>query len=201
MNGKFDYTLKKQSGGPGQYARVIGRIEAYDDLFAFENRVIGGAIPSEFIKPCEQGFRDATQTGIVAGYPVMGIKVVLEGGDYHPVDSNDCAFRFAACQGFYQGMATADPVVLEPVMQVTIEVPSNYIGVVQGDLMARRGAIDNLEFTDDRSVMTVRVPMAAMFGYATTLRTLCSGQGEFSMTFSHYQPVREKSPAIEKGKS
>lgn len=190
MNGKFDYTLRKQNGGLGQYARVIGRIEPYDDVFAFENRVVGGAIPPEFIKACERGFRDATQTGIVAGYPVIGVKVVLEGGASHPVDSNDRAFRFAACQGFYQGMATANPIVLEPVMQVNLEVPIDCIGVVQGDLMARRGAIDHLEFDGDRSVMTARVPLAAMFGYATTLRTLCSGQGQFSMTFSHYQPVR-----------
>lgn len=191
FNGRFDCILKKPGGGLGQYARAIGHLEPLDDVFTFENRVVGGAIPSAFIKACELGFRDAAQTGILAGYPVIGVKVVLASGDYHSVDSSDRAFRFAACQGFYQGMATADPVMLEPVMQVAIEIPSEYIGVVQGDLMARRGAIEAIEFTDDRAAIAVRVPMASLFGYTTTLRTLCSGRGQFSMTFSHYQPIHQ----------
>jgi elongation factor G len=189
--GRFDYTLKKQGGGPGQYARVIGSIEPCDEAFIFENRVTGGDIPPQFIRACEQGFCDATQNGVLAGYPVIGVKVVLEGGHYHPVDSSDRAFRFAACQGFYEAMRTADPVIIEPAMQVTIAVPTEFIGSVQGDLQSRRAVVTDLEFTGQTAILQAEAPLAQLFGYATRLRSLCSGQGEFSMTFSHYQTVPE----------
>ncbi|XWK91682.1 MAG: hypothetical protein U7127_30645 (plasmid) [Phormidium sp.] len=188
-SGKFDYTLKKQGGGPGQYARVIGQLEACDELFIFENRVVGGAIPSKFISACEQGFRDAANSGILAGYPVIGVKVILESGDYHPVDSNDYAFRFAASQAFYQGLETSDPLIIEPVMLLTVEVPSKFIGAVQSDLLSLRAVLTGLEYVDNSVILVSQVPLAQMFGYATRLRSLCSGGSQFSMSFSHYQPV------------
>jgi elongation factor G len=191
VEGRFDYTLKKQGGGPGHYARVIGRLEPWDDLFCFENQVRGGAIPPQFIQACEQGFRDGAHHGVLAGYPVIGVKVVLEDGDYHPVDSSDRAFRFAACQGFYQGMRSAEPVILEPVMQVTIEAPTQCIGAVQGDLKSRRAVLTGLESIGHTMILQAEAPLAQLFGYATRLRSLCSGQGQFSMSFSHYSPVSE----------
>jgi elongation factor G len=187
--GRFDYTLRKQTGGPGQYARVIGYLEACDEAFVFENRVVGGAIPADYIKACEQGFRDAMSSGILAGYPVVGVRVVLEGGDFHANDSNDRAFRFAACQGFYQGMSTADTVIVEPIMDVLVTVPNDLIGAVQGDLMKRRGVLQDMETQGHDTDLKVEVPLSEMFGYATVLRSLTSGQGNFVMTPKDYQPV------------
>ncbi|MGI0492287.1 hypothetical protein ACN4EG_10920 [Alkalinema pantanalense CENA528] len=187
--GHFDYTLRKQTGGPGQYARVIGYVEACDENFIFENRVTGGTIPTEFIKSCEQGFRDATSAGVLAGYPVIGVKVVLTGGDFHPNDSNDRAFRFAACQAFYQGMSTADAVIIEPIMDVRVTVPNDCIGAVQGDLTKRRGLLQNMNSDGKETELAVQVPLSEMFGYATQLRSLTSGKGNFSMTPNNYQPV------------
>ncbi len=187
--GCFDYTLRKQSGGPGQYARVMGHLEPCEDSFLFENRVTGGAIPPQFIRACEQGFWDATQRGVLAGYPVIGVKVVLEDGDAHPVDSSDRAFRFAAYQGFLVAMKTADPVILEPVMQVVVTTNPTFIGAVQGDLQSRRAVVTGLEIQSHRAMLQADAPLAEMFGYATRLRSLCSGQGQFSMTFHRYAPV------------
>ena len=187
--GRFDYTLRKQSGGPGQYARVMGYVEACDELFVFENRVTGGTIPIEYINSCEQGFRDATSSGILAGYPVVGVKVVLEGGDFHPNDSNDRAFRFAACQAFYQGMSTADAVIVEPIMDVVVIVPNDCIGAVQGDLMKRRGVLQDMQTNGNDTELKVQVPLSEMFGYATQLRSFTSGKGDFVMTPKDYQPV------------
>jgi elongation factor G len=120
----FDYTLKKQTGGAGQYAQVIGRLEPCKEPFLLENRVVGGAIPTQFIFACEQGFRDALKTGWLKGYPIVGVKVILEGGSYHPVDSSEMAFRYAARQGFEQGFAHANPTILEPMMLLEVETPS-----------------------------------------------------------------------------
>jgi elongation factor G len=190
--GQFDYTLRKQTGGPGQYARVIGRLEACDELFVFENRVMGGTLPQDYIKACEQGFRDATGSGILAGYPVVGVKVILEGGDFHPIDSSDRSFRFAACQAFYQGMSTADAVIIEPIMDVVVLVPNEFIGSLQGDLMSRRGVLQDMSTNDDGTELRVQVPLSELFGYATQLRSLTSGKGNFSMTPSDYQPVPDR---------
>jgi elongation factor G len=187
--GHFDYTLRKQTGGPGQYARVIGYVEACDQDFVFENQVKGGTIPTEYIKACEAGFRDATGSGILAGYPIVGVKVVLTGGDFHPNDSNDRAFHFAACQAFYEGMSTADAVIIEPIMDVVVSVPNEFIGAVQGDLMARRGVLQDMNTTGNDTELSVQVPLSEMFGYATQLRSLTSGKGDFSMTPRDYQPV------------
>lgn len=187
--GRFDWTLKRQTGSPGMYARVMGHLEPCDELFVFEDRVTNGTIPSQFIKACEQGFREATGCGVLAGYPVIGVKVVLEGGGYHEVDSNDRAFRFCAYQAFHQGMRSANPAIVEPVMQVEAIVPMEFVGAVQADFLSRRGVLTGL---DGEGVMIRgEAPLAELFGYATRLRSLTSGRGQFSMSFCRYQTVSE----------
>ncbi|HBB32162.1 MAG TPA: elongation factor G [Cyanobacteria bacterium UBA8803] len=185
----FDYKLKKQGGGPGQYAHVIGQIEPCTEMFVFENRVVGGAIPKEFIPACEKGFRDAIESGLLIGYPVTGVKVILEGGSYHSVDSSELAFRYAAKQGFLQGLAMAKPIILEPIMLVAVETPSDYVGRVQGDLSSRRGLLLGSQTMQSDSIVQAEVPLKEMFGYAMGLRSLTSGQANFSMEFATYRQV------------
>ncbi len=185
----FDYRLKKQGGGPGQYAHVTGRIEPCDEPFAFENRVVGGAIPKEFIPGCEKGFRDAIESGLLIGYPVTGVKVILEGGSYHAVDSSELAFRVAAQQAFQKGFAMAKPIILEPIMLVEVETPTEFVGRVQGDLLSRRGLLLSFQTLDSYSAIRAEVPLEEMFGYSMAVRSLSSGQANFSMEFATYRPV------------
>ncbi|MBE9041942.1 elongation factor G, partial [Oscillatoriales cyanobacterium LEGE 11467] len=185
--GSFDYTLKKQSGGPGQYARVIGRIEPTEEPFVFENRVVGGAIPSQFIPACEKGFRDAIATGKLAGYPVVGVKVILEGGAFHAVDSKETGFRYAAMQGFAQAFANAKPLILEPMMRVEVETPPEFVGRIQGNLMSRRGTMLGSQIEENSARLEAEVPLAEMFGYSTRLRSLSRGMASFSMELSGYR--------------
>lgn len=186
---KFDYTLKKQTGGSGDYAHVVGRIEPCDEPFVFVNRVVGGAIPTQFIPACEKGFRDALNSGVLMGYPVTGVKVILESGSYHQVDSSELAFRAAAKEGFYQGFAMAKPMILEPIMLVEVETPNDFVGRIQGDLLSRRGVVLGSQTMEGYSVIRAEVPLKTMFGYSTDLRSLTSGQASFSMEFATYRPV------------
>jgi elongation factor G len=199
----FDYRLKKQGGGPGQYAHVIGRIEPCDEPFAFENWVVGGAIPTPFIPACEKGFRDAIASGLLIGYPITGVKVILEGGSYHTVDSNEFAFRSAAKQGFQQAFARASPIILEPIMIVEVETPSEFVGRVQGDLSSRRGLLLGSQTIDGYSVIRAEVPLKEMFGYSSQVRSLSSGQASFSMEFATYRqvPASEQTQLIAKAAS
>ena len=187
----FDYTLKKQTGGAGQYAHVIGRLEPCKEPFIFENRVVGGAIPTPFIPACEQGFRDALKTGWLRGYPIVGVKVILEGGSSHPVDSSEMAFRFAARQGFEQAFAQAKPTLLEPMMLLEVETPSQFVGRIQGKLLSRRAFLLGSDSRDEDLVIRAEVPLAEMFGYSTELRSLSQGMATFSMEFAEYRPVEE----------
>ncbi len=187
----FDYTLKKQTGGTGQYARVIGRLEPYEELFLFENQVVAGMIPSLFIAACEQGFRDALKTGWLKGYPIMGVKVILEGGSHHPVDSSEMAFRYAARRGFEQGFALAKPILLEPMMLLEVETPSEFWGPIQGKLLSRRALLLGSENRDHSVLLRAEVPLAEMFGYSTELRSLSHGMATFSMEFIEYRPLPE----------
>ncbi|MGA7954395.1 MAG: elongation factor G [Gloeobacterales cyanobacterium] len=187
----FDYTLKKQTGGTGQFAHVIGRLEPCEGAFLFENRVVEGAIPSLFIAACEQGFRDALKTGWLKGYPIIGVKVILEGGSHHPVDSSEMAFRYAARQGFEQGFALAHPMLLEPMMLLEVETPSEFWGRIQGKLLARRALLLGSENRDHNVVLQAEVPLAEMFGYSTELRSLSHGMATFSMEFAEYRPIPE----------
>ncbi|WP_138502788.1 elongation factor G [Nostoc sp. PA-18-2419] len=183
----FDYRLKKQSGGPGQYAHVTGWIEPTDRPFVFENRVVGGAIPKEYIPACEKGFREAMESGKLEGYPVTGVKVVLEGGSYHPIDSSELAFRSASYQALSSAIAKAKPYILEPIMLVEVETPNEFMGRVQGDLSSRRGLLLGSETMQGYSVIRAEVPLARMFGYSTDLRSLTSGMATFSMEFACYR--------------
>ena len=187
----FDYTLKKQSGGSGQYARVIGHIEPCKEQFVFQNKVVGGAIPTQFISACEKGFRDGMNTGTLKGYPIVGVKVVLEGGSHHSVDSSDMAFRYAAKQAFEQGFDRAKPIVLEPMMLVEVETPSEFVGRIQGNLLSRRGFLLGSQTRDNYSVIRAETPLAKMFGYSTDLRSLSQGMATFSMEFAEYRPLPE----------
>jgi elongation factor G len=185
----FDYLLKKQTGGSGQYAHIIGRLEPCTELFQFENRVTAGVIPAQFLTACEQGFRDAIKTGWLKGYPITGVKVILTGGSFHPIDSTEMAFRYAARQGFEQGFAQANPTLLEPMMRLEVETPSEFLGRVQGRLLARRALLLGSETQDHHIVLQAEVPLAEMFGYATELRSLSQGMATFSMEFAEYQPL------------
>lgn len=185
----FDCKFKKQSGGPGQYAHITGRIEPCEDAFVFENRVAGGAVPKEFIPACEKGFRDAIVTGFLIGYPVVGVRVILEGGSYHPVDSSEMAFRSVARQAFEQAFMKAKPLILEPVMLVEVETPSDFVGRIQGDLTSRRGILLRSETGAGYTVLRVEVPLSEMFGYSTTVRSLSRGMAGFSMELADYRPM------------
>ena len=187
----FDYTLKQQTGGKGQYAHVIGRLEPCEEPFLFENRVVGGAIPAQFIPACEQGCRDALKMGWLKGYPIMGIKVILEGGSHHTVDSSEVAFRYAARQGFEQGFARAKPTILEPMMLLEIETPSEYWGRIQGKLLSRRALLLGTENRNHDTIARAEVPLAEMVGYATELRSLSQGMATFTMEFAEYRQLPE----------
>ncbi|MBD2493672.1 elongation factor G [Nostoc sp. FACHB-280] len=184
---QFDYRLKKQSGGTGLYAHVTGWIEPSDEPFVFENRVVGGAVPKEYIPACEKGFREAMTTGKLSGYPVTGVKVVLDGGSYHPVDSSELAFRSAAHQALENAIAQAKPYILEPIMLVEVETPNEFIGRVQGDISSRRGLLLSSETMQGYSVIRAEVPLVQMFGYSTELRSLTAGMATFSMEFACYR--------------
>ncbi|WP_026731904.1 elongation factor G [Fischerella sp. PCC 9605] len=187
----FDYTFKKQTGGAGQYAHVIGRLEPCEESFVFENRVVGGAIPTQFIPACEQGFRDALKTGWLKGYPIIGVKVILEGGSHHPIDSSEIAFRVAARQGFEEAFAQAKPTLLEPMMLLEVETPSQFLGRIQGKLLSRRALLLGSQTRDNDVVIRAEVPLAEMFGYSTELRSLSQGMATFSMEFAEYRPLPE----------
>ncbi|HEY9674973.1 MAG TPA: elongation factor G [Waterburya sp.] len=186
---KFDYTFKKQTGGAGDFAHVMGRIEPCDEPFVFVNRVTGGAIPTQFIPSCEKGFRDALNSGLLMGYPVTGVKVILEGGSFHPVDSSELAFRVAAKEGFQLAFSKAKPIILEPIMLVEVETPNDYVGRIQGDLSSRRGLVLGSQTMEGYAVIRAEVPLKEMFGYSTDLRSLTSGQANFTMEFATYRPV------------
>ncbi len=181
----------RQSGGRGQYGHAIIDIEPLDrgQGFVFENAIVGGIIPKEFIPSVEKGVKEAMQSGVVAGYPVVDVKVRLFDGSYHEVDSSDIAFQIAGSIAFKEAMKKADPVLLEPVMEVEVETPEDYVGDVIGDLNSRRGKIMGMENKGVITVVKAYVPLAEMFGYATTLRSLTQGRGTFIMKFSHYEEV------------
>ncbi|BAY30717.1 translation elongation factor G [Nostoc carneum NIES-2107] len=184
---RFDYRLKKQTGGSGQYAHVTGWIEPTDEPFVFESKVVGGVIPKEFIPACEKGFREAMQSGRLEGYPVTGIKVVLEGGSFHPIDSSELAFRSASHQALDEAIAKAKPYILEPIMLVEVETPNEYLGRVQGDLSSRRGLLLGSETMQAYSVIQAEVPLVRMFGYSTDLRSQTAGMATFTMEFACYR--------------
>ena len=187
---EFDYLHKKQTGGAGQFARVAGYMEpVQDEDFVFENQVVGGAIPTQFIAACEKGFRKCMHKGPKMEFPIAGIRVVVNDGASHSVDSSDMAFQAAARGAFLQGYAKAKPVIHEPIMKVVVETPTEFQGGVMTTLTQRRGIIVGSQDEGPFSVIEAQVPLAEMFGYSTNLRSVTKGQAQFTMEFLIYRQV------------
>jgi elongation factor G len=191
---KVDYKYAKQSGGRGQYGHVVISVEpgARGSGVVFENKIIGGSVPREYIPAIEKGVKEASESGVMAGYPVVDIKIVLFDGSFHEVDSNEMAFKMAATFAFKEGVQRGAPVLLEPIMKVEVVAPEEYLGDVMGQINARRGMIQGMEIRPGNAqAVNAMVPLAEMFGYATELRSATQGRGVFSMEFDHYAPVSE----------
>ena len=186
-----DTKYARQSGGKGQYGHVKIKIEPNEagKGYEFVNAIVGGAIPKEFIGPIDQGIQGAMQAGVLAGYPVVDVKVTLYDGSYHEVDSSEMAFKIAGSMAFKEAMRKADPVILEPIMKVAVIVPDEYMGDVIGDINARRGQIQGTESRSGTQQIDALVPLSNMFGYATDLRSKTQGRGQYSMEPSHYIDV------------
>ena len=181
----------RQSGGRGQYGECKIRIKPAEEghEFVFDNQTFGGSIPKEFIKPIEQGIKEALETGILAGYPTTGVHVELYDGSYHDVDSSEMAFKIAGSMAYQDAARKARPIIKEPIMEVEVVVPENYMGDVIGDLSSRRGHIKHLEPRAGVQVITARVPLSEMFGYSTNLRSMTQGRGNYTMQFASYDEV------------
>jgi elongation factor G len=186
----FNYTHKKQSGGAGQYGRVAGVLEPLaEGNYEFVDQVKGGVIPREYISSCDKGFRECLKKGSLIGFPVTDIKVTVNDGNTHPVDSSDIAFQAAAIGAFRQAYTKAEPVVLEPVMKVEVETPSEYQGNVFASINQRRGVVISTTEDEYFSRIESEVPLSEMFGYSTVLRSLSQGKAEFTMEFVRYGRV------------
>jgi len=187
---EFNYIHKKQTGGAGQFGRVAGYMEPItEEDFVFENKIFGGAIPSQFISACEKGFKQCLGKGPLMRFPVSGIKVVINDGSSHSVDSSDMAFQAAARGAFRQGYAKARPVIHEPIMKVVVETPTAFQGAVMGSLNQRRGMIVGTQDEGPVCIIEAQVPLAEMFGYSTVLRSATQGKAQFTMEFATYRQV------------
>lgn len=188
---EIDYTHKKQSGGAGQYARVKILFEPTEPGtgFQFESEVVGGNVPKEYIPGVEKGLESIKETGVLAGYPTIDFKATLLDGAYHDVDSSVLAFEIAARQAFRDGIPKAGPVILEPIMNVEVITPDDYMGDVIGDLNSRRGQIQGMDQRGNAQVIKAMVPLASMFGYVNNLRSMSQGRAQYTMEFHHYEPV------------
>jgi elongation factor G len=187
VEGKFI----RQSGGRGQYGHVVielGPLEPGGG-FVFENKIVGGAVPREYIGPVEAGIKDAMLTGVLAGYPMVDIKVVVLDGSYHEVDSSEMAFKIAGSMALKDGARKASPVLLEPIMKVEIVTPEEYMGDVIGDFSSRRGKIEGMDSRAGAQVIRGHVPLSEMFGYATVMRSISQGRATYVMHFAHYEEV------------
>jgi elongation factor G len=193
---KAEMRYVKQSGGHGQYGHAVLELEPgpAGSGITFENKIVGGVIPKEFINPIEKGVREASEAGVVGGYPVVDIAVTLYDGSYHEVDSSEMAFKIAASMAIKEGLQRGHPVLLEPVMKVEVVVPEEFLGDIIGQLNSRRGEIVGMELRPGNAqAVRSMVPLAEMFGYATNLRSATQGRGVFTMEFDHYAEVDKKS--------
>ena len=181
----------RQSGGKGQYGHVVLDIEPLEAGagYVFENKIVGGAIPKEYIPAVDAGIQGAMQTGVLAGYPVVDVKCTLVDGSYHEVDSSEMAFKIAGSMAFKEGCRQGNPVIMEPIMKVVVNVPEEYMGDVMGDLNSRRGQIQGMEARTGAQEITANVPLSEMFGYATELRSRTQGRGQYSMEPSHFEEL------------
>jgi elongation factor G len=188
---KVEGRFVRQSGGRGQYGHVVIEMEpnAPGSGYEFESRIVGGTIPREYIPSVDDGIQEAMSTGVLAGYPVVDIKVALTDGSYHEVDSSDMAFKIAGSLAFKNAAQKAKPVLLEPMMAVEVVTPAEYMGDVMGDLNSRRGHIDGMEPRGNAQVITATVPLSTMFGYATDVRSTTQGRATYTMQFKHYAEV------------
>jgi len=186
---KAEAKYAKQSGGKGQYGHCVIEMEPTEGEYKFENAIVGGAIPKEYIPAIDNGIQEAAKNGVIAGYETINFKVKLVHGSYHEVDSSEMAFKIAGSMAFKNAMAKADPVLLEPVEKVEVTVPEEYMGDVMGDLNSRRGRIEGMEAINGAQIIRAFVPLSEMFGYATTLRSRTQGRGTYSMVFDHFEEV------------
>ena len=193
QRGDFAYTHKKQTGGSGQFGRVCGYLEPLPadsvETYEFVDDIVGGAIPREFIPAVDKGFREALKKGSLIGFPVVGVRAVINDGDSHDVDSSEQAFKTAAIMAFREGYEAAKPTILEPIMKVEVQAPEEFQGSVVGQLNQRRGTILSTENAEGYVIAVAEVPLNSMFGYSTDLRSATQGKGEFTMEFAKYAPV------------
>jgi elongation factor G len=190
---EYNYKHKKQTGGSGQYAHIVGKFEPLGEdepeNFIFDDEVVGGRVPKEYIPSVEKGFRDSLNKGPVAGFPIVGIRCILNDGSYHDVDSSDMAFQICARSCFRETFLKMKPALLEPIMKLEIEFPTSFQGPVTGDVVSRRGIVMGTEQNGNTTVLTAEVPLAELFGYSTDLRSQTQGQGTFSLEFCKYKKV------------
>jgi elongation factor G len=188
---EVDYTHKKQSGGAGQFARIKLILEPGEvgSGFEFESKIVGGNVPREYIPGVQKGLEMQMDNGVVAGYPTIDFKATLIDGAYHDVDSSVMAFEIAAKAAFREGIPHANPVILEPMMAVEIVTPEEYMGDIIGDLNSRRGQVAGMEAQGNAQVISAKVPLANMFGYINTLRSMSQGRAQYTMQFDHYEKV------------
>ena len=181
----------RQSGGRGQYGHVVFEMEPLPDGkgYEFEDRIVGGVVPKEYVAAVQKGLEEAIQSGVLGGYPVIGIKIALVDGSYHDVDSSEMAFKIAASMGFKEAMKKAGPILMEPIMSVEVVTPEDYVGDVIGDLSSRRGRIEGMDMRANARIIRAYVPLVGMFGYATDLRSKTSGRANYTMQFDHYEPT------------
>jgi elongation factor G len=187
VEGKF----VRQSGGRGQYGHAVVSLAPSEPGagFVFENKTVGGVIPKEFIGPIEAGAKEAAQNGVIAGFPMIDVKMSLTFGSYHDVDSNEMAFKIAGSMAFKNAVAKSQPILLEPYMKVEVTVPDEYMGDINGDLNRRRGRIEGMDSRSGAQVIRAQVPLSEMFGYSTDLRSGTQGRGVYTMQFDHYEEV------------
>ena len=199
-NGRF----VRQTGGKGQYGHAVIRLEPREKGAGYEfvDKIVGGTIPREYIKPIDQGIREALETGIFAGYPAVDVKVTLVDGSYHEVDSSEMAFKIAGSMAVKDAFGKGDPTILEPIMRVEVTMPEQFMGDVIGDLNSRRGHMEGMESRGSTQVVRAFVPLAQMFGYVTDLRSMTQGRASSSMEFSHYAevPASVASELVQKSK-
>src|SRR5262249_7125372 len=188
-----DSRFVRQTGGKGQYGHVKLQLEPLErgKGFEFVNAIVGGAIPKEYIGPVEQGIKEAMQTGVIAGFPVVDIKATLYDGSFHEVDSSEMAFKIAASMGLKEGVRKGRPQLREPIMKVEVTTPEEFLGTVLGDLNSRRGHVEGMEARANAQIVKAYVPLASMFGYTTDLRSATQGRATSSMEFAYYQPLSE----------
>ena len=189
---EVDYTHKKQSGGSGQFARVklvFEPTKGEDQNFIFESEIVGGSVPREYIPGVEKGIASAMDSGILAGFPVIDLKARLVDGAYHDVDSSVMAFEIAGRAAFREAMEKAKPALLEPIMKVEVVTPDEYMGDIIGDLNSRRGQVSGMDERGNARVVNANVPLANMFGYINTLRSMSQGRAQYTMQFDHYDQV------------